>query len=288
MAQDEAVLLQRFAASGDAGAFSEIVHRYASLVYSACMRILADKDTAADATQETFFQLSRNAGAITGSVPAWLHRVATSKAVDRIRSESSRRRAETRYTEAKCRQTDNWEDLSPHVDRALDDLDAPSRELLIEYFFEGRTLVDIAADKGLSHPTISRHIQAAVDKLRGQLRKSGVAVAAVTLSSLLTENTAQAVPPALLAELAKMALVGTKVSASTAIGGLVITAKAKIIMVAAVVGIGAVGVFTYGYLNRSSSEGPNNPNETMLTAPRMTATARPTTHGFAEPPGPPP
>jgi len=93
MNQSENILLQRFAASGDAAAFSEIVHRYAGLVYGVCLRILADKDDAADATQETFFQLVKQAKEITGSVPNWLHKVAKSKAIDRIRKDSRRRRA---------------------------------------------------------------------------------------------------------------------------------------------------------------------------------------------------
>ena len=97
MVQDEAVLLQRFVATGDAGAFSEIVRLHASLVYSACMRILGDREAAADATQETFFQFLKKANTIADSIPAWLHRVATGKAVDRIRAESARRRAEGQY-----------------------------------------------------------------------------------------------------------------------------------------------------------------------------------------------
>ena len=101
MAYDEAILLQRFVTAGDAAAFSEIVRRHVDMVYSTCMRILADRDSAADATQETFFQLLKKAGEITGSIPAWLHRVATGKAVDRIRAESSRKRAEVRYADAK-------------------------------------------------------------------------------------------------------------------------------------------------------------------------------------------
>jgi len=250
MVQDEAVLLQRFVATGDAGAFSEIVRRYASLVYSACIRILGDGETAADATQETFFQLLKKANTVTGSIPAWLHRVATSKAVDRIRAESARRRAEDQYADAKCRQVAKWEDLSPFVDEALDALDAPSRELLIEYFFKGRPLTDIAADKDLSHPTVSRHVKAAVHKLRGQLRKSGIAVAAVTLGSLLTENAAQAAPAVVLSELAKMALAGAKLSAPAAVGGLLLAAKAKVIVVATVVGIGTVGWLGYRHLSR--------------------------------------
>jgi len=259
MAQDEAVLLQRFVASGDAGAFSEIVRRYASLVYSACMRILADRETAADATQETFFQLLKKANTITGSIPAWLHRVATGKAVDRIRTESARRRAEARYADVKCRQVAKWEDLSPHVDQALDALDAPSRDLLIEYFFKGRSLTDIAADKGISHPTVSRRVKAAINELRRQLRKSGIAVAAVTLGSLLRENAAQAAPAVVLSELAKTALAGAKLSGPAAVGGLLLAAKAKIIVVAAVVGIGAVGWLGYRHLSRPDNSSDPKP-----------------------------
>jgi RNA polymerase sigma-70 factor (ECF subfamily) len=265
MVRDEAVLLQRFVATGDAGAFSEIVRRYASLVYSACIRILGDSETAADATQETFFQFLKKANTITDSIPAWLHRVATGKAVDRIRAESARRRAEGQYAEVKCRQVSKWEDLSPHVDEALDALDDPSRELLIEYFFKGRSLADIGTDKSLSHPTVSRHVKAAVNKLRGQLRKSGVAVSAVALGPLLAENTVQAAPTALLSELAKMALTGAKLTApAAAAGGILLVTKTKVIVVAAVVGVGAVGVFTHRYFTRPAAE--NIPRQSFTSS----------------------
>jgi RNA polymerase sigma-70 factor (ECF subfamily) len=261
MAQDEVVLLRRFVTTGDAAAFSEIVRRYASLVYSVCIRILGDRETAADATQETFFQFLKKANSITGSIPAWLHRVATCKAVDTIRTESSRRRAEGRYADVKLREATKWEDLSPYVDQALDILDDPTRDLLIEYFFKGRTLTEIAADKSLSHPTVSRHIKAAVNKLRGQLRKSGVAVSAIALGSLLTENAAQAAPTVVLQELAKMAIGGTKLtapvattaatgSAAAATAGFLLAAKTKIILVAAIVGVSTVGVLTHRHFSR--------------------------------------
>jgi RNA polymerase sigma-70 factor (ECF subfamily) len=250
MVQDEAVLLQRFVATGDAGAFSEIVRLHASLVYSACMRILGDREAAADATQETFFQFLKKANTIADSIPAWLHRVATGKAVDRIRAESARRRAEGQYAEVKRCEVGKWEDLSPFVDEALDALDAPSRELLIAYFFEGRALVDIGAGRGLSHPTVSRRVKAAVSQLRAQLRRSGVVVSTVALGALLGENAAQAAPAVVLSELAKMAIAGAELSAPAAVGGLLLAAKAKVIVVACVMGIGAVGVLTHRHFTR--------------------------------------
>ena len=103
MSESEIVLLQRVARTGDAEAFSEIVGRYAGMVYSAAIRVLADADRAADATQDTFFDLMQHASEITGSVGGWLHRVATRKAIDRIRRDSARRSREAQYAAGQAR-----------------------------------------------------------------------------------------------------------------------------------------------------------------------------------------
>ena len=97
MSASEAVLLKRFASNGDAEAFAEIVKQHAPLVYGVCLRILEDKDKAADAVQDTFFQLVRNAANISGSLTVWLHRVATNKAIDLIRQDSQRKQREIKY-----------------------------------------------------------------------------------------------------------------------------------------------------------------------------------------------
>jgi DNA-directed RNA polymerase specialized sigma24 family protein len=119
MLESESVLLQRFAATGDPEAFSEIVRRYAGMVYGASLRVLSDADQAADATQETFFQLLQNASEITGSVSGWLHRVATHKAVDVIRRDSSRRKREAHYAADRMINAEKWQDISPYVDEAM-------------------------------------------------------------------------------------------------------------------------------------------------------------------------
>jgi len=253
MATDELLLLRRFVATGDAGAFSQIVHRHVNLVYGACIRILADADAAADATQETFFQFLKKAGTITGSLPAWLHRVATCKAIDAVRAESARRRAENRYAEAGQRQVGTWKELAPELDEALDALDDPTRELLIEYYFQGRSLAQIGADKGVSHPTVSRRLNAAIAQLRRHLRKRGVIVSAAAIAPLLSENAAQAAPAGLVQELAKMILAGAArmtAPAATAAGVLLLAAKAKVLVVAVVISAGVIGVVSYRHLTR--------------------------------------
>ncbi|MCD6394383.1 MAG: hypothetical protein J7M40_12845 [Planctomycetes bacterium] len=44
MLESESVLLQRFASTGDAEAFSEIVRRHAGMVYGMSLRVLSDAD----------------------------------------------------------------------------------------------------------------------------------------------------------------------------------------------------------------------------------------------------
>jgi len=108
MAESESALLERFVGTGDTEAFAQIVREYAGLVYGTCLRILADGDRAADATQETFFQLTKRAGEVRGSLAGWLHRVATGKAVDLIRKDSARRQWERVYLDDKSIDDSTW------------------------------------------------------------------------------------------------------------------------------------------------------------------------------------
>lgn len=264
MLENEVVLLHRFAKTGDAEAFSEVVRRHAGLVYGACLRILSDRDKAADAVQDTFFQLLRNAGNITGSVPAWLHRVATRRAIDVVRRDSSIRRRETEYAANKPREVRKWQDISGYVDEGLSELDEQTQEILIQHFFEGRSMVDIAADKEVSQPTVSRRIESGVAKLRERLRKRGIIVAVATLGGLLGENVVEAAPALVLKELGKMALVGGTAAAGSGVGsaaaatgagakaaaGVLAGVKAKVVTAAVVTAVGVGGVVTYQHVTQ--------------------------------------
>jgi RNA polymerase sigma factor (sigma-70 family) len=116
MAVSERVLLRQFSEHKDADAFSEIVKRYADPVYNTCRRILFNEAGAADAAQETFYQLMCNANSVKGSLAAWLHSVATHKAVDAIRRNSARRSRERRYAFSRSKEVNQWKDISPYID----------------------------------------------------------------------------------------------------------------------------------------------------------------------------
>jgi len=250
-------LLRRFAEKGDAEAFSEIVRRHAGLVYGASLRVLEDKTRAADVVQETFFQLYKDAGHITGPVSSWLHSVATRKAIDVVRKDSRRKRREVKYAVERLREAESWQDISGHIDEGLDELDDQTREILIQRFFEGRSMADIAGEMGISQPTVSRRVESGVSKLRETLRKRGVIVAATALVSLLTENAVEAAPVLVMKELGKIVLLGTTAASSggsTATTGMLIGIKAKIIAATAAAAIGTVGVVAYKDITHAAKE----------------------------------
>ncbi|MEN6429150.1 MAG: sigma-70 family RNA polymerase sigma factor [Phycisphaerales bacterium] len=256
MAETEAILLSRFVHSGDAEAFAEIIRRYAGLVYSAALRVLADVDRASDIAQETFLQLAKDAGNVTGSLPGWLHRVATHKAIDQVRRDATRRHREAEYMAAKPQEAAEWREISPYVDEGLNLLDPHLRHILISHFLEGRSTREIARAQGVSQATISRRIESGVELLRAGLRRRGILVAAGALSILLGENAAQAAPPVLLTELGKIALIsgslaatttgaGTASGLSAAVTSVLATVKSNAVAVAAVVAIGVGSFITY-------------------------------------------
>lgn len=218
-------LLHRFADKGDEDAFSEIVRRYAGVVFCACHRVLRDRGWAEDVAQETFFRLVKCPEKVSHSLGGWLHRAATRLAVDTLRSEQARHRREATY-EAPPKDEEEgagigvgsqWEEISPAIDEALDDLDDDSRALLVRHFLQGTPQAELAAEAGVSAATMSRRVKQAICELREALSRQGVSVAPSVLLMLCARNAAEAAPQALMAELGKMAMVsGAAAKASAA------------------------------------------------------------------------
>ncbi len=82
---------------GDQVAFAALYDRYVELVYSTCLRILAEPAPAEDATQEIFVRLWRKPESFVperGRFLSWLMSVARNRAVDELRARGRRRRRE--------------------------------------------------------------------------------------------------------------------------------------------------------------------------------------------------
>ena len=271
MEETDLVLLNRFAREQDAEAFSEIVSRYQVFVYTTCRRILGNQADAEDVAQECFLRLARKANTIQASLSGWLHRCATDMSISEARSQAARKNREEEHGKMNSSHTDQpgWAELTPHVDKALNELPDELRLVIIEHFLQRRTQKEIAQELGVSAMTISRRIATATEELRKKLKKAGVVASAVTLAAFLSEQSASAVPASLTASLGKMAVAGTEWSAAAVEasswvakgvvpGALTAAAKMKIVA-AALAGVivigGTIGLAIRGR-GRKATRGP--------------------------------
>ncbi len=84
--------LARQAQDGNLAAFNALVARYQSLAYNITYRITGSADSAGDATQEAMILAYRKIRQYRGgSFKAWLGRIATNCAYDRLRARQRRR-----------------------------------------------------------------------------------------------------------------------------------------------------------------------------------------------------
>ncbi|MEM0914968.1 MAG: sigma-70 family RNA polymerase sigma factor [Planctomycetota bacterium] len=242
MSDTDTDALSRYARDRDADAFAQLVDRHGPMVYATCLRRLGDEWGARDAAQETFVKLARSAEAIHGSVGAWLHRCATTTAVDLIRKDARRRRRETQAPARDAEALAPWDDVRVALDEALLELPDATRELILQRYYRGRKLADLADEAGVSESLMSRRIKAAVDHLRDKLAIKGFGVTAAALTAGLAAESAMAMPAGLAAGLTGVGLAGVGQASGGVAAGLLATTQAKLaaglVLAAAIVGGG--------------------------------------------------
>lgn len=88
----DAQLLARVA-DGDHDAFTLVMSEHEDRVFSVCLRILGNRDSALDATQETFLTVFRKAGQFKGDATAgtWIYRIAVNSCYDLLRKKKRRK-----------------------------------------------------------------------------------------------------------------------------------------------------------------------------------------------------
>lgn len=283
-------LLRRLAQGEDPEAYGVLLNRYADMVYSTCFRILRDSAEAADVTQETFFQLFKAAERITGSAGGWLHQVATRRCVDVVRQNASRRERENVYAQdiqPLNAQGSSWAEVAPFVDQAIERLPEQERDLVIQHFLERKSMTELAAETGLSQPTISRRIAQGLELMRTHLRAQGVSLGVVPLQTLLL-NSALEAPEIVLQGLGKMGLLGaaTTSGASAAATTAAATTAATAVIgksTLAFAGFGAVAALVIAVAQPSTDFAPTAPLPPRAARPAVAAAVPPQTEESAAP-----
>jgi len=206
MNQTDAALFDRWRAARDADAFAELLSRHASMVYGACLRVAKNPCIAEEVSQECFLELMKGPGSIR-SIGAWLHTVATRRALDRVKAESRRYDREQAYAATLgTAESAGWDDTRAFVDEAIAELPDELQMPIVLRFLEGRTHEAIAEELGVPRSTVRSRIDRGIDVVRENLRRRGVVLATGTLATALESVGATPAPVALLSELGRRAL----------------------------------------------------------------------------------
>ena len=183
--EPEDIKLVRRSQGGDLRAFNHIVERYQSQVFNLSIRMLGDRSSAEDVTQETFTSAYRAIRRFRGgSLRAWLLRIASNATRDLIRS--SRRRPE----QSLDRSLDNpgfqprsrqespeeyamREELAAEIQRAILSLPADQRTVLVLIDVQGLAYEEAAEAADISLGTVKSRLSRGRARVRDYLLQHG-------------------------------------------------------------------------------------------------------------------
>jgi RNA polymerase sigma-70 factor (ECF subfamily) len=180
-ADERLVLLSK---DGDLDAFNRLVDRYQGAVYSLCLRLLGNPQSAEDATQEAFLSAYRSISRFEGgNIRSWFLRIAANESKDELRRRSRRDRAGSLdqmfgTIEAPIEVPDpapgadaelERKELGATLQRALDQLPFDQRQAVILLDVYGYHYEEIAVMTGASLGTVKSRIHRARERLRRDL-----------------------------------------------------------------------------------------------------------------------
>ena len=164
-------------------ALAEAYPRHAGAVFALARRLLGDATLAEEVVQEVFVRLwdrPERFDPERGSLRSYLLAQCHGRAVDLVRSETSRRAREER----EARQTaeagydlerEVWDlAVAEHVRDALATLELGERQAIELAYFSGHTYREVAELLGVPEGTVKSRIRAGLRRLRGSLTGAGV------------------------------------------------------------------------------------------------------------------
>ncbi|MEW6544783.1 MAG: sigma-70 family RNA polymerase sigma factor [Nitrospirota bacterium] len=171
-------------AKGDQQAFEQLYDQSSSLLFTLAVKILGDRDEAAELLQEVYLEIWRKSlrfDAGRGTPTAWLVTVTRSRAIDRLRAGTARGHGRTDPLDAAAAaelKDDRpsplddraGQELRTAVEKALADLPEDQQQAVMLAFYEGLSHTEIAARLNQPLGTVKTRIRLGMGKLKDDLR----------------------------------------------------------------------------------------------------------------------
>jgi len=138
----------------------------------------------------------------------------------------------------------NWEDIRPSLDAAMHRLSQRDRDAILLRYFEALPFAEVAARINLTENSARMRVERALEKLRSQLEKRGIASTAAALSLMLGDNAVVAAPTGLAASATSASFAGVTASGSATTAALHLLysmTKLKVVTGLAIIALCVVG-----------------------------------------------
>lgn len=219
---DDWLQLEKYSRTGDSDAFSTLVHRHLGLVYATALRITGDPAAADDVSQAVFILLEEKADRLkpAGSLASWLYQTAVFKARKQVAKDRTRRHKEAKGAEAmitiQAESAENeWNEIRPLIDTALESLGEEDRVIIISRHLQQMPLKEVGAALGISEDAAAKRVARAGNRLRDWFESHGIRCTGDVLGGALG-SFAMVAPPAHLLDQVMSSALGASAGATTA------------------------------------------------------------------------
>lgn len=167
-------------AAGPVATMTELHDEHATALWGYCLRLTGyDHAKAEDVAQETFLRAWRNLPKLdesSGSVRAWLFRVARNIVIDDWRTKRSQQEYAVAEVPEVPTEVDRTDQLlvSWVVADALTRLSPEHRAVLVECYYKGQSVAEASRRLGVPEGTVKSRTHYALRALRLALEESGV------------------------------------------------------------------------------------------------------------------
>jgi RNA polymerase sigma factor (sigma-70 family) len=286
---DDLNLLREFARNNSEDAFAALVSRHINLVYSVALRQTRDAHLAEEITQAVFIILARKADSLGDKIilSGWLCRTARYASANALKIQMRRQKREQEVfmqnvlneTANESAPDETWNEISPLLDGAMEQLGQKDHDALVLRFFENKTFAEVGETLGASEDAAKMRVNRALEKLRKFFTKRGVSSTTAIIAGTISANSVQAAPVVLAKSVAAVAIAkGAAASGSTLtlIKGalkLMMWAKAKTVVVVTVstLLIAGVGVETARWLQEQKKGSQQPPQLVQEQQPQTSS-----------------